>query len=320
MGICINMIDSCILCESKKIKVVQNILKKDLTNLYRDSFNFDVSKYLKNEIIKCYKCDSCKLSFFDPDTAGTGKFYEELQEARNQYYNPERKEFLFANKFIKSKDKVLEIGAGYGHFSKMLSTKDYLGIEFNDKAIKEANKEGVKLVKEDIIKMSTKNIEKFDVVCSFHVLEHVQNLKKFIEASIKTLKHDGILIIAVPCNDSILTSNHNHVLNLPPHHINRFYIKTMKCLQEEYSLTLIDYKLDSVWGKIPHMNYVTSFIVKKVLNLFFPSQTVVTSKSRFEKVNNFIHKLNKKMRLYKIFKTKPIPENMTFIYKKEVAS
>jgi 2-polyprenyl-3-methyl-5-hydroxy-6-metoxy-1,4-benzoquinol methylase len=313
------MIERCVLCESNDIKLVQDISKKELENLYMQNFNFDISKYLVNTSIKCYECNTCKLGFFEPDTAGNGQFYEELQEKRNEYYNPQRKEFLFAQKFIKPKDRVLEIGAGYGYFSKLLTTNEYLGLEFNDKAIEVANADGINLIKEDIVELSSKNIQTFDVVCSFHVLEHVQSLNKFVEASLKVLKDDGVLIIAIPCNDSILTSNHNHVLNMPPHHINRFYIETMKHFEKNFNLTLVDYSLDSVWERMPYMDYVTSVITKKILDLFFPSQKIVISTSVYKRTKNMVHNLNEKLRLYKLFKMPPIPENMTFIFKKRVA-
>jgi 2-polyprenyl-3-methyl-5-hydroxy-6-metoxy-1,4-benzoquinol methylase len=313
------MIERCVLCESTDLKLVQDISKKDLENLYFENFHFDISEYLVKDTIKHYKCNKCKLSFFDPSTAGNGKFYEELQEKRNQYYNPNRKEFLFAQKFINPKDSVLEIGAGYGYFSKLLTTDRYLGLEFNDKAIEVANSGGINLIKEDIIELSSKNIEPFDVVCSFHVLEHVQSLNKFLEASLKVLKDDGVLIIAIPCNDSILTSNHNHVLNMPPHHINRFYIETMHYFEKIFNLKLIDFKLDSVWERIPHMDYVTSVITKKILDMFFPSQNIVVSTNVYKRTQKIVHVLNKKFRLYKLFKITPIPENMTFAFKKIVS-
>lgn len=310
------MIENCLLCKSKKIKVTQVISKEKLIEIYFDNFDFDISSELNKNLINYYKCYSCGLNFFDSTSAGDAKFYEKLQEKRKQYYNPLRKEFLFAERYIQCSDKVLEIGAGYGHFSKIIKAKGYLGLEFNDRAIEVANREGVNLIKEDIVKLSVDYIEKFDVVCSFHVLEHVQNPYQFIEAALKTLRIGGYLIIAVPCNNSVLTSNHNHVLNMPPHHISRYYIETMKYFEKKFSLKIIDYKLDFIENKITNKEYLTEMITNKLLNLFIPAEKILIHKDKYSKTKRFIHKLNGKFKLYKIIKIKPIGENMTFVYKK----
>lgn len=310
------MIENCLLCRSKDIKVTQVISKEKLIEIYVYNFDFDISSELDENLINYYKCHTCGLNFFDPSSAGSGQFYEKLQVKRKQYYNPLRKEFLFAEKFIKFSDKVLEIGAGYGHFSKIIKTKKYLGLEFNNKAIEVANSEGINLVKGDIVKLSNDYIEKFDVVCSFHVLEHVQNSHQFIEAALKTLKIGGYLIIAVPCNDSILTSNHNHVLNMPPHHISRYYIKTMKYFEKIFSLKIIDYKLDFIGEKVTNNEYLTEIITNKLLNLCIPAEKILIDKDKYSKTKRFIHKLSGKFKLNKIIKIKPIGENMTFVFKK----
>ena len=74
MGIFINMVTNCVLCGSDKIKLVQKIPKGRLIELYKNSLGFDVSENLSKSDVKCCKCNSCKLNFFEPDTAGNGQF------------------------------------------------------------------------------------------------------------------------------------------------------------------------------------------------------------------------------------------------------
>lgn len=309
---------NCIVCESKEISVFQKIQKKELVELYFDHFNFDISKELNEEFLFYYKCSNCKTRFFNPKFAGSAMFYEQLQKNRSQYYNPNRKEFFFAKNFIRKNDSVLEIGAGSGLFAKLIKSKDYLGLEFNELAIRTAEKQGVKLLKEDVVSFSEKNKEKYDVVCFFHVLEHVKNPNDFIKSSLKCLKKGGKLIISVPCNDSIYTNNINHVLNLPPHHLSRFFVKTLSKFDSIFNLDVVAYQLDFVGDKINKKNYLSEYFTHKILFLLKPKNKLLLNKNYFIKTKNLIHKFNNKFKLYKLYKNSIVEgENMTFIYLKK---
>ena len=63
---------------------------------------------------------------------------------------------------------------------------------------------------------------RYDVVCAFQVLEHVEHPKQFFHACVRTLKPGGTLLIAVPAQDSFLAIAPNLPLNMPPHHITRW--------------------------------------------------------------------------------------------------
>ena len=51
--------------------------------------------------------------------------------------------------------------------------------------------------------LRTSFVQLFDVICSFHVLEHVKSPNKFLEASLKVLKDDGMAIIKCPDIQSV---------------------------------------------------------------------------------------------------------------------
>lgn len=310
---------NCILCNSEKIEVYQTIDFNLLKQVYLQALNIDISNEIRDkDSIYVYKCNVCGLEFFDPTNAGSASFYEELQVKRSIYYSPDRKEFNVASDHIKENDSVLEVGSGSGFFTQKIKSKNYVGLEFNDEAIKKANEIGVRLIKQSIEEYAKDNETKYDIVCSFHVLEHVENPNEFISASLQKLKPEGKLIIAVPCDNSVLTSNHNHVLNLPPHHISRWKIRTLNKLESIFNLQIVDYKIISSTDKINHKNYSRNLFNQKILNILYPNNKFVISPTKLIKINRWVGFLFNKLHLHSLYKNKEvIGENVLFVFRKK---
>ena len=97
---------------------------------------------------------------------------------------------------LKSPGKILDVGAGTGDF--LLNAKkrgwQVSGVEPNDAARKLALLKNLDL-KDELSKFSN---DKFDVICLWHVLEHIPNLEEEISNFKALLKDDGMLVIAVP--------------------------------------------------------------------------------------------------------------------------
>ncbi len=310
---------NCILCKSDKLRLEQRLNTNDLKVLYNKRIGIDISNELNNhEYLNYYKCNPCGLYFFDPDFAGSEVFYEDLQNHRKVYYNPNRAEFEYVKTKINEKDSVLEIGSGSGFFAEKLKTSKYLGLEYNDKAIEEAAKKGIKLLKKSIESFSKSTEETFDVVCSFHVLEHVTDPYAFIKASVDILNKNGQLIIAVPFNESKLTNNINHVLNLPPHHITRWDLYTLRQIAVIFNLKLEEYKIHTITKRISKYDYFKTSFLNASLRLLYPSKKVLMKPVIHDKIQNYVSLIVKKLKLYHLQKEKNIiGENITVIFKKK---
>lgn len=310
---------NCILCKSEKIKVRQKIDFELLKKIYIDDLGIDISKEIKDKKeVKLYHCRDCKLDFFDPKLAGQERFYEELQLKRNVYYSSDRREFDEAAKFIEKDNSVLEIGSGSGFFAQKINVDNYVGLEFNDEAINKAAENGIKLIKKSIEDYAEQDEEKFDIVCSFHVLEHVQNPREFLKSSIKKMNDRGKLIIAVPCNDSVLTSNHNHTLNLPPHHITRWTLNSLYNITNLFDLKLVDCNVISISKIINEKLYVESLFLKNTINILYPKNKVVIEPQKIYKVKRWTNYFLRKVRLYKMFNQKNfVGENVMFVFEKK---
>lgn len=292
----------CILCSSKKLKNIQKINTKLIVDLYKNELNIDVAPEFGDiQFIDTFKCANCELIFFDPTLTGSEKFYGDLQYLANSYYSDSRPEFLEALKYIDEHAKVLEIGAGSAHFANKLDVFNYVGLEYSQEAIETARTRGVKLVKESIEVFSQNNIEQFDVVCSFHVLEHVSNPNSFIESSLKALKKGGKFICAVPCSDSFYTSNHNRVLNILPHHLTRWSLKTFNHVSEKFDLDINALYVDKIMNPKDHFEIKSRTLF---FNFMFPRKQIILNEMFLKIFHKVFKKINRTTEMYKLDNSK----------------
>jgi len=279
----------CPLCNSRNTKIIQNIKVFDIVKLYKKKFNFDVSPYFKTEIIIYAKCNYCFLEFFYPPTAGDEKFYDYLSK-EEWYYQKDKNEYEIARNYINNKDAILEIGAGTGEFYNVINCKNYTGLELNNSAVIKAKSNGINLINCNVQDFCTYNKNKYDIVCSFQVLEHVNYINSFLDAQIKCLKKGGKLIISIPAKDSFLSFTTNDILNLPPHHMSRWPDKTIKYLVKLFNLELLNIAHESLqpvhekWFLFTLINH----IIYKILGW---DEKIVDISIRRKFINKFLNRI-----------------------------
>ena len=212
---------TCILCNSIETVAVEALDTQLLSDLYKKRAGINVGHFFTQKQISLCQCNNCHLLFYSPIILGDGKFYEDLQSYEG-YYLEEKYDYVEAQKYISGADEVLEVGCGAGFFSNFIQPKSYIGLEFNDKAIQLAREKGLEVKKQSLAEHALQNAEKYDVVCFFQVLEHVDNPSLFLQDALKCLKKGGKLIFAVPAEDSFISQQVNFYLNMPPHHVSRW--------------------------------------------------------------------------------------------------
>lgn len=106
--------------------------------------------------------------------------------------------YEYAKKLIKDK-KVLDYGCGSGYGSHMLSltAASVTGVDISKEAVDFANNE-YKAPNLNFKTIAELGNEKFDVITSFQVIEHVPDDKKYTSALKQLLNPGGILIISTP--------------------------------------------------------------------------------------------------------------------------
>lgn len=248
---------SCPLCGSQSIVKVEDIQTMQLEKIYLRLTGTSFS-YLLNQDISQLRCERCGLIYFHPMITGDETFYASLQKI-SWYYLSDKEEYQYARQFITSTDKVLDVGSGKGAFAKLLSTSSYVGLDLSVGAKELAKKNGVLILNEIIQEHACKHPEEYDVVCSFQVLEHVPNPFEIIEAQLKALKRNGLLVITVPSENSFLRYTVNEVLNMPPHHVTRWCDKSLEHIAMLFNLDLLDIHHEKV-QEIHKVQYLSTLI------------------------------------------------------------
>lgn len=134
---------------------------------------------------------------------------------------------------------VLEIGSGIGLLGMYLKNKDrnlkYLGIEIDQESFDKSQKLGLNTVNADFTEMGNLK-ETYDVIMLWEVIEHLQDLKSFIELAYQRLNKNGKIILSTPNYDKIYNYPNRQkdaiYQDLPPVHLNFFTKENMIAIFE----------------------------------------------------------------------------------------
>jgi len=199
------------------MKVIQCALcknKQDLAVLYPASFE---KKFISSDTFSarrtpdtCHyrivRCKRCNLIFSSPifPVSYINKLYqkstctyaEQIPFAGRTY----AKLFDTYIQSLPKKPKILEVGCGNGFFLTLLREKgirDVWGIEPGKKMVEDAPRWLKKRITIDGFKKNQFPAHSFDVICSFHVLDHLTDPNLFAVESFRLLKPGGHVLVVV---------------------------------------------------------------------------------------------------------------------------
>lgn len=232
------------------------------------AFKIDVSRYFQGLTeISIYKCLDTGYRFYYPlNIDGDSWFYEQLQKF-DWYYMPWKWEHEQAESYLQTGMKILEVGCANGEFLKRVRSKvnEAVGLELNLQAVAAGQKDGLEILQESVQEHSRKHKGKYDLVCSFQVVEHISDVKSFLEASVELLKKDGTLIVSVPNNDSFLGLSTN-CLNMPPHHMGLWNKGSLSSIVDIFRIELLRFHLEPLQPY--HRTYFESAMTKHFLEKY----------------------------------------------------
>lgn len=211
-------------------RLISKIPTLPIIKYYKD---YNIS-YLFNGLseIEIHQCTNTGYKFFYPySIAGDDKFYQSLSREA-LYYQSWKWEHSIADSYIKTGDKVLELGCANGDFlATEIKNKNIkaFGTELNTSAKKNAEAKGVNF----------STINDADVVCAFQVLEHIADVRKFILEAINATKPGGYIIFGVPNDSSFIGKDRFAYLNKPPHHMGIWEPKVFEQLPKYFNLELV---------------------------------------------------------------------------------
>lgn len=218
--------------------------------------------------------------------------------------------FSIAQKLLKvSNGKFLDVGCGKG-----FSLKHYFdlgwevkGIDFSKTAIMQHNPDMVDKVEFGdvyfIISSLIKKNKKYDIITLDNVLEHVLEPIDFLENLKKIISNDGILILVVP-NDASLIQEYCFNRNLinerfwicPPDHLSYFNYDSLIALGEHTGYDckniIADFPIDYFLLN-PHSNYVLNKSVGKDAHRARIRAELLLSEKNNDDVLSYYHSLAK---------------------------
>lgn len=289
----------CTLCASAVVPKA-GIDPGALSRAYKRIYGIDVADLMHDvKEIEFRECPNCGLLSFFPPIAGDSKFYAALSAWFDSRFHSDgkldeaipprsrraglpqippallqepdprsRQEFELASAYVESGMSVLEVGCGKCFFWNSLpanirADSRYVGLELDLSAVAAGKARQIDVRAELIEQHASTAMSQYDVVCFFQVLEHIGDIRGFLDACVRCLKPGGRLIFSVPNARSFLGHQPDNILNMPPHHVTWWTETPIRNLASELQLqveTIVEDDLtpfyDRDFMKVLAMNYL----------------------------------------------------------------
>jgi len=216
---------------------------------------------VSNESFEIMECNDCSLRFTSPIPAENeiGTYYEsddyishtgKGNSIINQIYRIVQYFTLWSKKkkVIKYSQRksgsILDIGCGTGKFLKTMKQSGWkiTGVEINETArrIAKNNTCSVILSQADLFESK----QKYDIITLWHSLEHLYDLKKYLNIISTSLNADGIIMVAVPNYQSFDAKYYKQdwAAYDTPRHLYHFSFEAMVKLMKKINFKLIQSK------------------------------------------------------------------------------
>lgn len=202
---------NCILCGSCSIEKIKN--------------------YEKHHLVKC---QSCKFVFCEPipTSVELEKHYENY--GRNDYLSPltikRYHEILDTFEPYRKTNKLIDVGCGIGYFLEEAKKRGWevYGTEYTEEAIEICSNIGISMQK-GVLTPSKYDLESFDIITSFEVIEHINNPREELNNFYKLLRKGGLVYLTTPNFNSILRYRLKSEYNVIcyPEHLSYYTPKTL---------------------------------------------------------------------------------------------
>jgi SAM-dependent methyltransferase len=197
-------------------------------------------------------CDGCGLIRADPLVAGDAVFYA-LAYRRTRY--PALKwEHRVTGRALEARSpgarSLLELGAGDGAFLRSVvparfRPEEVLATEYSDYGRRAVEALGVRCLPLDARALPRDLDGRFDVVCLFQVLEHLDGLDELFERIGRLARRRATLFVAVPSAARVaLHEAHGALLDMPPNHLTRWTAGALEALGARHGWRLAEHRVE----------------------------------------------------------------------------
>jgi len=224
---------------AKKLKSLSADFIRAQTEMY---FSSKIPSNISFSAYDIYRASSSGFEFASPALPGSSCYYDWLSKQPGYYeeWRWEQNILLYQLMKLSKKTALLDVGCGNGEFLRRVGKNHNInirGIDLSESAVNYCNQNGTPALKCTIEELCASNAgaeNLFDVITSFHCLEHVPAPKDFVYNCMSLLKEDGELYISTPCSPKTIEVNWYDPQNHPPHHMTRWtpkaYLELGNCL------------------------------------------------------------------------------------------
>lgn len=193
------------------------------------------------------RCGRCRFCFSWPFVAGDARFYAVAYP--NHRYPKWKWEYDAALEWIAAEQTtdltLLEIGAGNGAFAAALVARGVpkeriICTEFSSGGRAAVNALGIRCLADDVRDLKGPDWDgRFDCVCMFQVLEHMDRLDELFSRLSLLIRPGGRLIAAVPNPAMIAFNELNGALrDMPPGHVGRWNVECFQHIGRRFGFEL----------------------------------------------------------------------------------
>lgn len=202
--------------------------------------------------------------------------------------------------FTGYKGKLLEVGAGTGAFAHCMKEKQWevTALEPDASSRKKALENyNVELQTPETLFKIPENSH--DVICLWHVLEHVHDLKGYMKAFKSILKPNGRLIIAVPNYTSYDAQYYKKYWAAydVPRHLYHFSPTSIQLLLKQFDMHLVQTKpmwYDSYYVSLLSEKYKESGFIGIIRALVIASISNLNAINNSQRASSVIYEIKKK--------------------------
>ena len=253
------MSTSCPLCSASPSGVIHTFTSAEVADFFTPR-SLSKAKYARmvtilegmwrRGAVNVVKCDACEFCYADPFVAGTPEFYN--LEAPDTPYPRDKWEYRRTlqqlARWSETASTLLDVGAGKGYFLSQLigrgwDPRNLMAAEFSTSGRAAIERLGVECRPGDVRSLSADR--RFDAICMFQVLEHLDGYDELFAAIAGLSKPNVHLFIAVP-NGARIDFNERLglLLDFPPNHISRWTPRSVQILADKYGWTLESCELE----------------------------------------------------------------------------
>jgi 2-polyprenyl-3-methyl-5-hydroxy-6-metoxy-1,4-benzoquinol methylase len=235
---------TCLLCGSGPGDVLLEVPYEAVWERFEADWGVVISSAVRDRaapvaVSTLVRCPDCGLERFEPVAPGDPDFYGALMTATP--YAEDRWDFVATRRQIHPADDVVDFGSGEGRFLSSLGSRPgrTTGVDHNRDAVERFVQRGGEAYACSFSEFAAGEAERFDVVTSFHTLEHLGDPIAMVRSAARCLRRGGRLFLSVP-NRERTWRDEGEPMDRPPHHVTRWGPEQLRRLAEICDLQLMD--------------------------------------------------------------------------------